>query len=131
MIDARDKVQTALDTALVGTGVYVFWQRRVEIAGATNPGEYVVYTLAGDRDRAFADNDPLIKNAEVVVRYFYRLEMVGTQTGRTAIKARETALLAALHGAGFRTPNGAFDAGDIDDVGYFTSIIAGVLSRVA
>lgn len=130
MIDIRAMVQTALDTALNGA-VYVFWQRRAEIADDPNPSEYIVYTLGGDYNRAFADNEPLVQEADVTVRYYYKYEMLDTTAGRALVKERENAILSALKGAGFSCPSGAFDSGDVDEVGCFTSVIECNYKRLA
>ena len=129
MTDVRALIQTALDTALNGA-VYVFWQRRAEITGDTNPDEYIVYTLGGDYNRAFADNQPLVQEADVTVRYYYRYEKADTAEGRTLVKNRENTIITALRGAGFSCPSGASDAGDVDEVGCFTSVIECSFGRV-
>jgi len=127
-MDIRGLVQATLDTAFSGS-VYVFWQRKAEIEGS-DIDEYIVYTLGGDYNRTFSDDEPLLKEADVTVRYYYRYEKLDTATGRTLVKNREDAILTALKGAGFLCPNGAFDGGDIDDVGCFTSIIECNYGRV-
>ena len=121
MTDIRAIAQTALDTALNGA-VYVFWQRKAEIANDPNPSEYIVYTLGGDYNRKFADNVPIAKEADVTVRYYYKYEKLDTSAGRALVKAREETLLTALKGAGFSSLGGFFDSGDIDEVGCFTSV---------
>jgi len=121
MTDIQTLVQTTLDTALAGA-VYAFWQRKAEIESDPNPDEYVVYTLGPDKGKAFADNSPLLMEADVTVRYYYRYELIDTATGRTIVKNRTNQILTALKGAGFSCPGGFFDAGDVDEVGCFTSV---------
>ncbi len=129
MIDIRGLVQSTLDTALDGN-VYVFWRQRAKIAGDKNLDEYIVYTLGGDYNQIFADDEPLTKEADITIHYYYRSKKIQTFAGRTLIKDREKTLLTALKEAGFSCPNGAFDAGDIDDIGYLTSIIECSYGRV-
>ena len=58
----------------------------------------------------------------MTVRYYYRAEKIETYTGRQAIKTREDAIQTAIEGAGFIIPFGRFDAGDVDDIGYFVTV---------
>lgn len=118
----RTTVQSTLDTALTTDRVYVHWQKKAEIPGDTNPDEYIVYTMGGDYDRVFADDEPLVKEADVTLRYYYRAEKLDTNAGRTAIETRQESILAAMKSAGFYTPSGFFDAGDVDDIGFLTSV---------
>ena len=113
----RSLVQTTLDTALAEE-VYVHWRRK---SGA-DTDEYIVYTLAGDSREFHADDEPLTKNASITVRYYYRAEMLDTKTGREAVKSREGVIESALGGTGFVIPFGRFDAGDVEDIGYFVTV---------
>ena len=122
MTDIRGKIQLALDTALYNDKVFSFWNRKVEVAGA-NPDEYIVYTLSGNNPESFADNAELIKTHEATVRYYYRDTLPQTSAGRNRVKKRETQIIEALRNADFEIPNGVFDAGDIDNVGFFVSLI--------
>lgn len=112
-------IQTALDTALYSTYKICSHDQR-----KTGPDadEYIVYSQSGDSQEAFADNQPIIKAGSVTVRYYYRAEKIETHTGRQAIKTREDAIQTALEGAGFTIPFGRFDAGDVDDIGYFVTV---------
>jgi hypothetical protein len=125
MSDIRGMVQTALDTALKGA-VYAYWQRK----SGPDADEYIVYTLAGDSVEAFADDAPLVKSAGITVRYYYRAEKLDTHAGRQAVKIWEESIQAALEGAGFTIPFGAFDAGDVDDIGYFVTVFECEYQRV-
>lgn len=120
----RNLMQTTLDAAL---SIRSYWQRK----SGTDANEYVVYTLGGDSAESFADDAPLTKNASVTVRYYYRADLLGTNAGRQAIEARETAIQAALEGAGFVVPNGKFDAGDVDDIGFYVTVFECEYWRVA
>lgn len=117
MTDVRALVQTALDTAFNGA-VHVYWQRK---SGA-DVDEYIVYTQSGDSSEAHADDAELVKNAGITVRYYYRAEKLDTTAGRNAVKSREDAIEAALEGAGFEIPFGKFDAGDVDDIGFYATV---------
>lgn len=122
MIDVRGKIQLALDTALYGDKVFSFWNRKVEVEGA-NTDEYIVYTLSGNDSDSFADDTALVKSYDATIRYYYRDTLPHTSTGRNKVKNREKQIIDALKNAGFETPNGVFDAGDIDSVGFFVSLI--------
>ncbi len=117
MSDIRGLVQTAVDAALY-PGVLTYWQRK---SGA-DADEYIVYTQSGDSSEYHADNAPFVKAGGITVKYYYRAEKIGTPTGRQAVKSREEAIEAALEGAGFAIPFGKFDAGDVDDIGYFVTV---------
>lgn len=113
----RTKVQTALDTVL-HPNVLSYWQRK----SGKDADEYIVYTLNNDSAEIYADDEVWAKSAAVTVRYYYRAEKLGTHASREAIKLRETTIETALKGAGFTIPNGKFDAGDVDDIGYFVTV---------
>ena len=121
MTDIRGKIQLALDTALFADKVFSFWNRKVEVAGE-NKDEYIVYTLSGDTPESYADNSELIKLHEVTIRYYYRDTLPQTSAGRTKVKNRETQIVEALRNADFEITN-VFDAGDIDNVGFFVTLI--------
>jgi hypothetical protein len=113
----RNLLQQTLDDALY-PDVYSFWQRK---SGA-DVDEYVVYTLSGDSAESHADNQPLAKNADVTVRYYYRASKLNTYDGRQAVEAREEQIQQALEDAGFTIPFGKFDGGDIDDIGFYVTV---------
>lgn len=121
MTDVRGKIQLALDTALFADKVFSFWNRKVEVVGE-NKDEYIVYTLSGDTPESYADNSELIKLHEVTIRYYYRDTLPQTSAGRTKVKNRETQIVEALRNDDFEITN-VFDAGDIDTVGFFVSLI--------
>lgn len=113
----RSKVQTALDTAL-HPNVLSYWQRK----SGKDADEYIVYTLSGDSTEDYADDSPITQNTSITVRYYYRAGKIGTHTGRESVKAREATIESALKSAGVSFPNGKFDAGDVDDIGYFVTV---------
>src|SRR5690554_5531886 len=113
----RNLLQQTLDDALY-PDVYSFWQRK---SGA-DVDEYVVYTLSGDIAESHADNQPIVKSADVTVRYYYRASKLNTYDGRQTIQAREEQIQQALEGAGLAIPFGKFDGGDIDDIGFYVTI---------
>lgn len=112
----RDLIQSALDTALY-PDVSVHWQRKA----GPDVDEYVVYTFGGDSNEEHADDVPLIKAGSITVRYYYRAEKLDTHAGRQAVISRENTIDTALKGAGFDLPNGYFDAGDVDDIGFYVT----------
>lgn len=121
----RSMVQTALDTALY-PHVRTYWQRK----SGVHADEYIVYMQAGDTSEAYADDKPLVKNANITVKYYYRAEKISTHIGREAVKKREEDIQAALEGAGFDIPYGKFDAGDVDDIGFFVTAFECEYGRV-
>lgn len=125
MTDVRKLMQTALDTFLY-PDVHSYWLRK----SGEDSDEYVVYTLGGDPAGAYADGVPLTRNANITVRYYYRDSMINDSAGRATIKGHEEQIATAITGAGFTLPNGYFDAGDIDDIGFGTTIFEANYSRV-
>ena len=122
MTDIRGKIQLALDTALFADKVFSFWNRKVEVAGE-NKDEYIVYTLSGDTPETFADNSELVKVHDASISYYYRDTLVQTSAGRTKVKNRENQIIDALRNAGFEVFGGVSDIGDVDNVGFFVSLI--------
>ena len=121
----RELIQTTLDNAL-HPDVLSYWQRKSGDAA----DEYIVYSVSGDPGEFFADDQVQARNANVTIHYYYRSEMMDTAHGRLAITAREDAIEAALRGAGILVPFGRFDAGDVDDVGYFVTVFEAQYWRV-
>lgn len=122
MTDVRSLVQAALDAVLVTDKVYTHWTRKTEVAGE-NPNEYIVCTLDGDPTETYADNEPLVKAANVTVRYYHRAP-------RSTVRAREQQIASALKAVGFSLPAGFFDGGDIDEIGFDTTIYEAYFWRV-
>ncbi|MPM44576.1 hypothetical protein SDC9_91255 [bioreactor metagenome] len=130
MSTVRSLVQSTLDNAVLSAGVHSFWQKKNEIKNDTNPDEYIVYTFDGAENGVFADNEPLMKRKDITLRYYCREEKIETEAGRAAVEGRIETILAAMKAAGFVTSTGAFDAGDIDDIGYMTTVIEFFYKRV-
>jgi hypothetical protein len=130
MIDVRALVQATLDTALNALGVYVFWQRRVEIAGDSNPNEYIVFTYGGENPEKHADNVPLVERAYITVKYYYRAENTDTYAKRQIIISRENLIKTSLKSAGFHIDVGPFDVGDVDDIGFYCTVFECSYSEV-
>lgn len=110
--------QSTLDASLYLLGVYSHEQRK----SGPDADEYIVYSLAGDREEDHADDAVLTKSAEVTVRYYYRADMLETSTGRARVRQIESAIENSMKAAGFSLPFGHFDGGDVDDIGYFVTI---------
>ena len=121
MIDVRGLVQTALDTALAADGVYTYWLRKAETTGE-DADEYIVFTQGNDTNTDFADDRAITKTAGITVKYYYRDTFLETYAGRTHVKGREEVVRQSLLDAGFICINGPFDAGDVDDIGFGTTI---------
>lgn len=114
----KDLVQLTLDTVLYGKSIYVYEQRKIGV----DADEYVVYSLSGDTREDFADDTALTKNANVTVKYFYRAEKLDNYSTRKKVREIEDLIESTLEDAGFIIPFGKFDAGDIDDIGYFVTV---------
>jgi len=129
MTDVKALVQKTLDSVLFQDKVYSHWQRKAEIPGE-NPDEYIVYTRDGDSNTYHADNGPLVKSAGVTLRYYYHKNKLETTAGRNLVTTRENTILTAMKATGFFCPDGAFDAGDIDGIGFFASVFEFNFDRV-
>ena len=114
----KDLVQLTLDTVLYPKNIYVYDQRKSGI----DADDYVVYSTSGDNREEFADDEVLIKNASVTVRYYYRVEKLDNYNTKKAVREIEDLIETSLEDAGFVIPFGKFDAGDVDDIGYMTTI---------
>lgn len=114
----KDLVQLTLDTVLYPKNIYVYEQRK----SGPDADEYVVYSSSGDNREDFADDEVLIKNASVTVRYYYRAEKLDNYTARKKVREIEDLIESSLESVGFAIPFGKFDAGDVDDIGYFVTV---------
>lgn len=114
----KDLVQTTLDTVLYPKNVYVYEQRK----SGPDADEYVVYSFGGDSGEDFADDSVITKNAQVTVRYYYRAEKLDNYATRKKVREIEDLIESSLNTAGFEIPFGRFDAGDVDDIGYFVTV---------
>lgn len=114
----KDLVQLTLDEVLYPKGIYVYEQRK----SGQDADEYVVYSSSGDSKEDFADDKALTKNANVTVKYFYRAEKLDNYSTRKKVREIEDLIETALENAGFEIPFGRFDAGDVDDIGYFVTV---------
>lgn len=114
----KDLIQTSLDTALDSKNILVYDQRK---SGA-DADQYIVYSMSGDNQEEFADDKVLVKNANVTVRYYYRSEKLDNYPTRQYIREIEDLIESTLESVGFNVPFGRFDGGDIDDIGFHTTI---------
>lgn len=121
-MDIRGRLQTALDAELCRDKVYSHWNQKASTKGE-NPKEYIVYSMNSDSNATYADGLPMVKVASATIRYYYRAELLNNPTGRQRVKDRESQILVALLRGGFSFPSGAFDAGDIDGIGFGTIIV--------
>ena len=123
----KDLVQLTLDTVLYPKGIYVHEQRK----SGPDADQYVVYSSSGDSREDFADDKVLTKNANVTVRYYYRVEKLDNHSTKKAVREIEDLIETSLEVAGFSVPFGRFDAGDIDDIGYMATVFECEYWRVA
>ena len=84
--------------------------------------QYVVYSLGGDIKEYFTDDNALVKNANITIKYYWRSEKLDNYTSRQEVREIENLIEVTLETAGFEIPFGRFDAGDIEDIGYHTTI---------
>jgi hypothetical protein len=114
----KDLVQLTLDTVLYPKNIYVYEQRK----SGPDADEYVVYSSSGNSGEDFADDAVLTKNASVTIRYYYRAEKLDNYETRKKVREVEDLIENSLTSVGFEIPFGKFDAGDVDDIGYFVTI---------
>ncbi|WP_313292576.1 hypothetical protein [Faecalispora jeddahensis] len=113
-------IQTELDNLFYANGIHAYWQRK---ADSDNSEEYIVYTLNGDSPLLSADNEIQVSDCRITVRYYYRECLLDNAESRSRVQARVFQIIDALRSSEFFAPDGAFDAGNIDDTGYAVSII--------
>lgn len=123
-----NKVQLILDSFLYPE-VYSYWNQFREIQGKDQP-EYVVYSQSDSPTSLYADNQPLVRDIGITVRYYYDTALESNKTGRTAIQARAKSILKAMENAGFVTTTGIMYMGDIDSVNKSTAVIDFTFSEV-
>lgn len=122
----KDLVQTTLDNALYDEGIYTFDQRKT----GHDSDMYIVYTKSGDIKTDFADDETLVKHNDITIRFYYRTELLDDYESKQKIRQIEETIKLALKNAGFSLPNGYFDGGDIEDIGYFVTIFEAEYWRV-
>ena len=111
-------VQLTLDTVLYPKGIYVYEQRK----SGEDTDQYIVYSANGDSKESFADDKATVKNATATIRYYYRSEKLDNYETKLEVREVENLIEEALENAGFEMPFGKFDGGDVDDIGFHTTI---------
>ena len=119
MIDIKQLVQTTLDTALYPLNIMTFYQHKLEISPDINPNEYVVYSMSGKTGDFKADDVEIVRDSDIVVRYFYNSDYI--KTNKSRVTEIENLILSTMVSAKFVDNSGAFDLGDIDDNGYMAT----------
>lgn len=114
----KDLVQEILDNVLYPKGIYTHEQRKI----GPDTSQYVVYRMGGDSKEAHADDEVLTKAASITVIYFYRTNLIDNYETKQQVREIEDLIESALEDAGFSIPYGRFDGGDINDIGYYTTI---------
>lgn len=115
-----DVLQLALDTFLYPKGIHVYYQSKVN---PDDPQEYVVYKRNGEYPVQSGDNKVLLDDTRLTIQYFYQTMLLNTPGGRTRIYDIPEGIQRAIRPKGFYTPNGPFDAGDIEGTGYNVTIL--------
>jgi hypothetical protein len=107
-----EKIKSTLD-AKVYPDVATFHGHLPDLSGKTgNPAEFIVYTIGSNDTQTYQDDILTGGNDHVVVRYYHNI------TKLSKVRSREADILSAMLAAGFTTYTGAFDLGDIDQIGY-------------
>ena len=114
----KDLLQSSLDEVLFIKDILVYDQRK----SGGDADKYVVYSVSADIKEEFADDETLIKNANVTVKFYYRSEILDSHDSRQLIRGIENLIEVTLEESGFIIPFGKFDGGDVDDIGYNTTI---------
>lgn len=114
----KNKLQLCLDSVLYLKNIFVHEQKK----SGPDANQYVVYSLSGDIKETFADDTVSVKSANITVRYFYRESLLEKYSTRQEVRAIEQLIESTLEANGFEVPNGGFDAGDVDDIGYMVTI---------
>ena len=120
-------VQTTLDDALYSKGIYTHDQRRT----GADADQYVVFSQSGDTRTDYADDVNLVRGAMITVKYYYRSEYLDNHNTKRHVRTIEQEIESTLEAAGFTIPNGKFDAGDIEDSGFFVTVFECEYWRVA
>lgn len=114
----KNLVQVTLDNVLYPKDIYVHEQRKT----GPDADEYVVYSTSGDIREFYSDDVNKVRNANITIKYYYRAEKLNNYTTRQKVREIEDLIESALENAGIEIPFGKFDAGDVDDIGYMTTI---------
>lgn len=123
-MDIRELVQQTLDGALYDSGIYSYWNTRVDVNGPNDPDEYIIYSKADDTGEEFANNQMLDRTATIDIIYYASERLYSTSEGRKKIFERINSIIEAMKEAGFRCPFGENDLGDIDEIGYTAILIS-------
>ena len=114
----KDLIQMVLDTALVSENIRVYDQLKT----GADLDSYIVYSLSGDSGEFFTDDEVMAKNASITVKYYYRTQMLDNYVTRKKVRTIEDLIEASLEEANIKVPFGRFDGGDVDGIGYYTTI---------
>lgn len=114
----KNLVQVTLDNVLYPKDIYVHEQRKT----GPDADEYVVYSTSGDIREFYSDDVNKVRNANITIKYYYRAEKLNNYTTRQKVREIEDLIESALENAGIEIPFGKFDAGDVDDIGFMTTI---------
>lgn len=81
-----------------------------------SPREFCVYSVRSMNSQVYEDNRLVAGQDSIILRYYHAKGM------RLAkVREREHVIMEALLNAEFTCPSGAFELGDIDDIGYNTT----------
>lgn len=77
------------------------------------PKEFCVYSVSSMSSQEYCDDRLEGGNDKIILRYYHAKGMK-----LPSVRNRESQILNALLDADFQCPTGAFELGDIDDIGY-------------
>lgn len=119
MKDVINLVQTTLDTILSASGIRSYWGRRADDSNA-NQTEYIIYDLNGDPVEVSADGDVMLRKMGISLQYYVKFSVARTYNGRQNAFDRMDEIREAMRDAGFGCPDGWFEIGDVDEIGFAT-----------
>lgn len=82
----------------------------------STPKEFCVYSVNSMPTQLYQDNKLIAGQDKIILRYYHERSMRLKE-----VRAREREILNALLDAEFTCPDGAFELGDIDGIGYDTT----------
>lgn len=120
MKEALELIQSTLDATFAAKKIRSFWNNRTETEDA-NKREYIIYSYSGGDVPDSADDDDLVKNCSVTIKYYYEKTLTASKSGRTSILDTINLIKSSLEARDIDVSE-PFDAGDINSNGFYTVI---------